>query len=111
YMLTLLAVVASIFQIQAAAVDTIVVRSTRMNKDVKAVVISPEGKKAESVLYLLHGHGGNYASWLKTAPHIEALVDRYGYMVVCPDGGVNSWYWDTADSNYQYETFVTKELI
>ena len=31
-------------------------------------------------------------------------------MVVCPDGGVGSWYWDTT-KDFQYETFVSKELI
>ena len=95
----LLAVIASILQLHAATVDTITVRSARMGKDVKAVVVSPENKKATSTLYLLHGHSGNYASWLKTAPHIKQLVDTYGYMVVCPDGGFNSWYWDTEDKD------------
>lgn len=107
----LLAVCVGIFQLHAATVDTVAVRSKRMNKDVKVVVVSPDHKKPESTLYLLHGHGGNYASWLQAAPHIEQLADTYGYLVVCPDGGLNSWYWDTEDDNYQYETFVTKELI
>lgn len=111
YILILLATLASILQIHAATVDTIVVRSAQMDKDIKAVVILPDNKKPESVLYLLHGHSGSYNSWIKTAPHIQELVDRYGYMVVCPDGGYNSWYWDTADEGYQYETYITKELI
>lgn len=107
----LLLVITAVLQIQAATVDTVVVRSMRMNKDIKAVVVSPNNQKAKSTLYLLHGYSGNYASWLKIAPHIKELVDTYGYMVVCPDGGFDSWYWDTQDTNYQYESFITKELI
>jgi S-formylglutathione hydrolase FrmB len=29
-----------------------------------------------------------------------------------PDGGTNSWYWDSpVDPTYKYETFVSKELV
>lgn len=97
--------------LQAATVDTISIRSNSMLKEIKAVVIMPENTKPQSVLYLLHGYSGNYADWVNKTPHIKDLVDRYSYMVVCPDGGFDSWYWDTQDPNYQYETFITKELI
>ncbi|WP_437921604.1 alpha/beta hydrolase [Sphingobacterium sp. LRF_L2] len=98
-------------QVYAAQVDTIAVFSKKMNKDVKVVAISPEKGKASSTLYLLHGHSGNYSNWVTSAPQIKELVDRFGYLVVCPDGGFDSWYWDTEDANYQYESFITKELL
>jgi len=98
--------------VSAATVDTIQVQSPSMNKNIQVVVIRPENSsdKAIPTLYLLHGYGGNYSNWILKVPHIKNLVDQYNYMVVCPDGGVGSWYWDTS-SEYQYETFVTKELI
>lgn len=111
YIFLLLATIAGVLQLHAATVDTVTVMSTRMGKEIKAVIIAPENEKATSTLYLLHGYSGNYASWLKTAPHIKQLVDTYGYMVVCPDGGFSSWYWDTENNEYQYETFITEELI
>ena len=111
HMLFLLLWLAGFTQLHAASVDTIMVSSTSMRKDIKVVVITPEHQKAHSTLYLLHGYSGNHSTWLNIAPHIKHLVDRYGYMVVCPDGAVDSWYWDTADDRYQYETFLTKELI
>lgn len=95
----------------AAKVDTISVYSAAMRKDVKAVVIMPEQGKATSVLYLLHGYSDDHSGWVNKAPNVKELVDRYGFMVVAPDGGYDSWYWDTEDPNYQYETFVTKELL
>ena len=33
-------------------------------------------------------------------------------IIVCPDGGYNSWYFDSPiDSNFMYETYIIKELI
>lgn len=96
----------------AATVDTVQVFSASMNKNIKTVVIRPDNSKDKVIptLYLLHGYGGDYANWVNRAPYIKTLVDRYNYMVVCPDGGIGSWYWDTTP-DFQYETFVSKELI
>ena len=99
----------------SATVDTVSVFSDKMNKNIRAVVIKPQSydnNEAHPVLYLLHGHGGRYDGWIKDAPHIKELADQYGMMIVCPDGGFSSWYWDSpVDSTFQYETFVSKELI
>lgn len=99
----------------SAEVDTVEVYSKAMNKNIKTVTILPESYEEEAdfpVLYLLHGYGGNYADWVNRAPELKALADRYSMIVVCPDGGVGSWYWDSEeDSSFQYETFVAKELI
>ena len=96
----------------AATVDTVEVFSASMNKKIKTVVIRPDNTKDKVIptLYLLHGYGGNYSNWVEKAPYLKTLVDRYNYMVVCPDGGVGSWYWDTTP-DFQYETFVSKELV
>jgi len=111
HILFLVAAFAISLQLDAAQVDTLSVFSKRMDKNVKTVVILPEGSQPAATLYLLHGYSGNYSNWVNNAPHIKHLVDHYGYMVVCPDGGFDSWYWDTANKDYQYETFITKELI
>ncbi|MGK6351324.1 alpha/beta hydrolase [Parapedobacter sp. DT-150] len=100
---------------EGAEVDTISVASAAMNKGIKTVVITPEGyadKAAVPVVYLLHGHGGNYADWINGVPEIKVLADRYGLMIVCPDGGRSSWYWDSpVDQSFRYETFVATELV
>lgn len=100
---------------QAAQVDTAVVDSRAMNKAVKTVVIVPENYSALDslpVVYLLHGYSGNYADWVNKAPEIKDLADRYHFIIVCPDGGYGSWYWDSpVDPLFQYETFVSKELV
>jgi S-formylglutathione hydrolase FrmB len=96
-------------------VDTISVFSPKMKKEVKSVVIVPENystKKHYPVVYLLHGYSDNYAKWVKTVPSIKTLATDHQFILVCPDGGYSSWYFDSPiDSTYQYETFITRDLL
>ncbi|WP_296701633.1 alpha/beta hydrolase family protein [Algoriphagus sp.] len=98
-----------------AAVDTVATFSKVMNKEIKAVVITPKSyssAKEYPVVFLLHGHSGNYATWVKIAPHIESLADQYEMILVTPDGNFDSWYWDSpVDPSSQYETYIADELI
>jgi len=99
----------------AAKVDTLLTHSEVMNKEIKAVVITPDlytGEKAMPVVYLLHGYSGNYANWINNVPQLRQLVDLYQFIIVCPDGGFGSWYFDSpADETFQYETYVATELV
>ncbi len=105
--LLLLLVVAA----NAARVDTVFVRSNAMNKNIQVVVAIPEERGNYPVVYLLHGYGGDAKTWFTIKPELPRLADRYGIIFVCPDGK-NSWYWDSPrNPAYQYETFVSKELI
>src|SRR5690554_4683438 len=103
----LIIVMGCISPVFSSTVDTVEVYSASMNKKIKTVVIRPENSKDKTIptLYLLHGYSGNYSNWVERVPYIKTLVDRYNYMVVCPDGGFGSWYWDTTP-DFQYETFV-----
>ncbi|MEO9513472.1 MAG: alpha/beta hydrolase family protein [Flavobacteriaceae bacterium] len=87
-----------------------------MNKEIKNVVITPDSyskkEKAYSVVYLLHGAGGNHKAWLGKAPGIKAYADLYNVIIVCPDGQKTSWYFDSPiDPKMQYETYISKELV
>ena len=94
--------------------DTLQVYSPSMKKNIKVVVILPDSYdsgKSYPVFYLLHGYSGNYTSWT-TIPSTSALADLHQFIIVCPDGGYSSWYFDSpVDSTRKYETFVSKELI
>jgi len=100
--------------IHAAVVDTVNTYSASMKKTIKAVVITPDdyaNAKALPVVYLLHGYSGNYSDWVIKAKGFEKAVDLYQVIIVCPDGN-NSWYWDSpVDSNFKYDTYVSKELV
>jgi S-formylglutathione hydrolase FrmB len=87
-----------------------------MEKDVPTVVIKPNGYKKKSarfpVVYLLHGYSGKYSDWITKVPAVAQYADDNKVMIVCPDGGFSSWYIDSPiDKTYQYESFVSAELV
>ena len=100
----------------AAKVDTLLIKSPSMNKDVQVVVVTPDaalGKKAVvcPAIYLLHGYGGNAKTWIGIKPNLPQIADEKGIIFVCPDGK-NSWYWDSPlNPSYCYETFISSELV
>lgn len=108
-------------QAMASTSDTITLYSQFLKKESKFVVITPTSKTSNSkdqksqkypVVYLLHGYSGNYSSWLKDAPQLNAKADELGIIIVTPDGGFGSWYFDSPiDSSIKYESYITKELL
>ena len=106
------------FTVFSATVDTVVTYSKAMKKEIKAVVVKPSNYTTATklpTLYLLHGAGGNYADWVtKTTDRetVKHLSDELSIIVVCPDGGTTSWYFDSpVDQTYQYETYISSELV
>lgn len=103
------------FSARAASVDTVQTYSAAMKKNIKAVVIKPDTYAAARqlpVVYLLHGYGGNQNDWISKVKGLQAAVDLYNLIIVCPDGGKGSWYWDSpVDKKFKYETYVAEELV
>ncbi|MGX1931032.1 alpha/beta hydrolase [Flagellimonas sp. 2504JD4-2] len=102
--------------VKASQVDTLIVESRSMNKPIANIVILPDSyssqKEKYPVLYLLHGAGGNYTDWISKVPSIKDYADEYNMIIVCPDGGLTSWYFDSPiDKSMNYETYLSKELI
>jgi len=107
--------VLAIITAKAATVDTINVYSAAMHKNIRCVVIKPKNyytyPNYYPVVYLLHGWSGNYAQWIKLAPQLKNAVEEFPMLIVCPDAGYDSWYFDSpVDTSVKYETFVAKEL-
>ena len=103
------------FSLQAAQVDTLMVHSESMKKDIQIVAVRPDkavkGEKCP-VIYLLHGYSGHAKTWIQIRPDLPEIADRDGIIFVCPDGGYDSWYWDSPLLKENcYETFISKELI
>lgn len=99
----------------AAKVDTLTTYSTVMKKNIKAVVILPEAyveSKSYPTVYLLHGAGDNFSGWVNKVPSIKKYADQFQMIIVCPDGNVTSWYFDSPeDPTWKYETYVGTELV
>lgn len=101
--------------VRASVVDTIQTFSAAMQKNIKSVVITPDNyssAKELPVVYLLHGYSGNHLDWINKAKDIEKAADQFNIIIVCPDGGFGSWYWDSpVDPTSKYETYVSDELV
>ncbi|MEY2475383.1 MAG: hypothetical protein QOG87_698, partial [Actinomycetota bacterium] len=75
-------------------------------------VILPEGYadhpcRTYPVLYLLHGVGDTYRTWVENTDVVE-FTSHLPVIVVMPDSGKNAdagWYSDWADGSRQWETF------
>ncbi len=102
---------------QAARVDTVSIYSAAMQREIPALVITPDSYAASDTsryptVYLLHGYSGDYRDWVVKAPEVIALADQHQVVIVCPDGGYNSWYLDSPlQDSSQYETHVAQEII
>lgn len=100
---------------RSATVDTVSVYSKAMNKSFNCVVIKPDIVQdrpiALPVVYLLHGYSGNFSNWISKVPELKQYTDQYRLMIVCPDGGFSSWYFDSPiDPSMRYETYIGKEV-
>ncbi|XMO85812.1 alpha/beta hydrolase family protein [Algibacter sp. AS12] len=85
-----------------------------MQKNIPNLIITPDNSSGykKPVLYLLHGANGNYTEWLKHVPALQEYAKKFDIIIVCPDGGITSWYFDSPiDTKMQYETYISKELI
>lgn len=100
----------------ASYLDTLEIFSAAMRKNIKCLVVAPENYSATGkpypVLYLLHGWSGNFAGWLTDAPQLRRHADTYQMLIVCPDGGYDSWYLDSpVDSTVRYDTYISQEVV
>ncbi len=110
----ILVVFCAIGALFGAQVETREIPSHAMGRTIPARVILPAAYPADTsrfpVLYLLHGYGGNYRNWDERTG-IRELADRHGIIIVCPDGGADSWYLDSPrEAGSQYETHVAQEV-
>jgi len=102
-------------ELRAGTVDTVQIPSRAMDTAFFCVVIKPadyeRSKQCYPVVYLLHGYGGWYANWLEREPALTDYADQYRVLIVCPEGGKNSWYLDSpVDSAIRFETYIATEV-
>lgn len=113
----LLIILLNCMQLHAGDVDSIEVFSKSMNKSFKCIVITPDSYQQKNtttypVVYLLHGYSGWYSNWILRAPELKDYADQFQILIVCPEGGYSSWYFDSPiDSSMRYETYVGKEVV
>ncbi|MDO4319812.1 MAG: alpha/beta hydrolase family protein [Bacteroidales bacterium] len=113
-MMTLLALCLAFAGMRAAVVDTLSIANKYLDTPESVVVITPETGRADArypTVYLLNGFSGDHKSWIKMRPDLPELADRYGFVIVMPDGR-DSWYWDSpVDPKMQMESFFVYDLV
>lgn len=96
--------------------DTLVEIGTSLMPDSVAVrIITPTGATtadAYPTVYLLHGYSGDQDDWSrKIQPRLGEYADKYGMVLVMPDGG-DYWYIDSpVRADVKMESFITDELV
>jgi putative tributyrin esterase len=79
-------------------------------------VFTPSSYEAQSgksypTVYLLHGWSGSYHQW-DDIMGCQKYADRYGFILICPDGLYNSWYINSpAIQESQYSDFFFLDLV
>ena len=96
------------------------IQSKILNQKVPYSVMLPSSYHTETkeypVIYLLHGYGGNYESWLSRcdiAQLVDSLLNENDigeFIYIMPDAK-NSYYINSYDSSFMYEDFFVKELV
>jgi len=93
----------------------IVVESKNLKTNDTVLVFTPKTYNADSketipALFLLHGWSGCWRDW-SNKTDIQSFSDKYGFIIITPDGFYNSWYLNNIDTTkMQWRTFFDKEL-
>ena len=83
--------------------------SQPLRKQAGMFVAMPDIDGPFRVVYLLHGLSDDYTMWQRRSS-IERYADRFGLMVVMPDGG-RSFYCDQPYGNYEGHILETVHFI
>lgn len=91
------------------------VPSVALGKKSSATVVLPDvyarSARRFPTVYVLHGWSGNDTSWTDKSA-IAVLSDRYGVILVMPDGDFDKWYIDSpVIAGSRYESYVGRELV
>jgi S-formylglutathione hydrolase FrmB len=88
-----------------------------MSNQIPAIFILPDAYTSTNaplpVVYLLHGYSSSPRITLDLLdPMIRRAADSGRMIIVLPDGGYNSWYFDSpVQPGRKYETFMASELV
>jgi putative tributyrin esterase len=97
------------------AQDTLKFSKKYLPGENKVLVFVPHDTKTPEkglpLVYLLHGYSGGSSDW-NDHLKVQDYADKFGFIIVCPDGYYSSWYADSPfKTNNQCATFFKKDLF
>lgn len=113
YLLTLTALLISVVS-NAHSIETVEITSKSMQRGEMVNIILPDSYTLDQhfpVVYLLHGYGDNHDAWYNRTD-VATMADKYNIIIVMPDAGHNSWYFDSPlCPESKAESYIITELI
>lgn len=107
-------------QSNGKVMETKIVKSAIMGKDVKYAIYLPAGYESSErnypVVYLLHGYTDDHTGWLQFG-EINRYADKaiadgvIPPMIIVMPNGDSSWYINSYDGKENYEDFFIKEFM
>ncbi|MFO7655871.1 MAG: alpha/beta fold hydrolase [Bacteroidales bacterium] len=95
------------------AQEELVISNNQLPGNDTVWVYTPSGYNVSQkypAVYMLHGINGNYSSWGRLV-NLQHYADKYGFIIVCPDGFKDSFYFNSPRiKNSQYELFFVNSL-
>lgn len=90
----------------------LVIKTANLPKPNNVVVILPKNYRKDKypLVFMLHGWSGDQNQW-KTTADLHYYANKYGFIIVCPDGLYDSWYVDSKiDEKINYEKYFFDDL-
>jgi len=85
--------------------------STTFNNHLEFAPDDYDPNKEYPLLFMLHGHGADYTQW-NDIVNLKSMVSKYQFIIVCPDGNIDSWYVDSPIlKESQFETYFFSDLV
>ncbi len=96
--------------------QTLVIHSNKLPRADTILIVTPKNYSQENakkfpLVFMLHGWSGNYKQWSEIID-LQEQADKYGFILVCPDGLYDSWYLNSPKlKNQQYANFFFQDLL
>jgi len=78
------------------------------------LVFKPDNYNSDEkypLLFMLHGYSGDCTQWSEIID-LQKYVNKYGFIIVCPDGKYDSWFVDSPiDSAVKFESYFFNILV
>ncbi len=95
-------------------VHKVSIPASKMEQSHNAYIVTPSQYDVNvtyPVIYLLHGYGESYTSWLKNCGELIQKADEHGLFIVMPEGGYSNWYLDSpVVRESQYATYIAHDV-